>query len=137
MHFARLQSAVAYGPAFDSLTVNCSIQALSTPHGLLYVTRLWRTRCHALKANADSGSTAARTWLRQQQRAGNRAARPVLVLHVAGSILGVGQSIAAAALSGTVTAGLPSASRPSSTGGNRSATIRFTTCNCCQSFSPN
>jgi ATP-binding cassette subfamily C protein CydD len=49
-------------------------------------------------ANADSEKTAVRSWLRREQRAGGRAARPVLGLHVAGSILGVGQAVAAASV---------------------------------------
>ena len=47
--------------------------------------------------NSDSGKAAAKSWLRQQQRAGAKAARPVLALHIAGSLAGVGQAIAAAA----------------------------------------
>jgi ATP-binding cassette subfamily C protein CydD len=44
----------------------------------------------------DPTKAAARAWLKQQQRAGNRAARPVLILHVAGLLLGIGQALAAA-----------------------------------------
>src|SRR3984885_15778264 len=47
-------------------------------------------------ASADSGDTATRSWLRREQRTGSRAARAVLGLHLVGSVLGVGQSIAAA-----------------------------------------
>jgi ATP-binding cassette subfamily C protein CydD len=49
-------------------------------------------------AQADPTKVAARSWLRREQRAGNRAARPVLVLHMAGSILAIGQAFAAAAV---------------------------------------
>jgi ATP-binding cassette subfamily C protein CydD len=47
-------------------------------------------------AQADLGKAAARSWLRQQQREGTRAARPVLLWHVLGSIAGIGQAFAAA-----------------------------------------
>ncbi len=47
-------------------------------------------------ANSDSGKTAAKAWLRQQQRAGGKAARPVLMLHVAATLAGIGQAVAAA-----------------------------------------
>jgi ATP-binding cassette subfamily C protein CydD len=47
-------------------------------------------------AQAQSNKAAARSWLRREQRAGNRAARPVLVWHIIGSILGIGQAFAAA-----------------------------------------
>jgi len=47
-------------------------------------------------AQADSTKMAARAWLRREQRAGNRAARPVLMGHVLESIAGVGQAFAAA-----------------------------------------
>ena len=47
-------------------------------------------------ASADSGDTATRSWLRREQRTGSRAARPVLGLHLVGSVLGGGQAIAAA-----------------------------------------
>ncbi|HEY0910437.1 MAG TPA: ABC transporter transmembrane domain-containing protein, partial [Bradyrhizobium sp.] len=49
-------------------------------------------------AQADTTKTAARSWLRREQRAGKRAARPVLILHVIGSILAIGQAFAAAAV---------------------------------------
>ena len=47
-------------------------------------------------AQADSTRTAAGSWLRQEQRKGRRAARPVLMWHVLGSIAGIGQAFAAA-----------------------------------------
>ena len=47
-------------------------------------------------ATADPTKAAARAWLRQEQRAGNRASRPVLLLHVTGLVLGIGQAFAAA-----------------------------------------
>ena len=47
-------------------------------------------------AQADSTKAAARSWLRREQRAGSRAARPVLIMHVTGSLLGIGQAFAAA-----------------------------------------
>ena len=49
-------------------------------------------------AQPDPTKAAARSWLRREQRAGSRAARPVLALHVVGSLLGVGQAFAAAAV---------------------------------------
>ena len=49
-------------------------------------------------AQADSPKAAARSWLRREQRAGTRAARPVLLLHVAGVVLAIGQAFAAAAV---------------------------------------
>jgi ATP-binding cassette subfamily C protein CydD len=49
-------------------------------------------------AQADPTKAAARSWLRREQRAGSRTARPVLVLHVAGSILAIGQAFAAASV---------------------------------------
>jgi ATP-binding cassette subfamily C protein CydD len=49
-------------------------------------------------AQADTNKAAARTWLRREQRAGNRAARPVLALHVIGSVLAIGQAFAAASV---------------------------------------
>ncbi|HEY0183839.1 MAG TPA: thiol reductant ABC exporter subunit CydD [Rhodopila sp.] len=55
-------------------------------------------------ANADtsesaaSSKAAARSWLRREQRAGKRAARPVLILHLVGSVLAIGQAFAAAAV---------------------------------------
>ena len=47
-------------------------------------------------AQANSTRTAAGSWLRQEQRKGRRAARPVLMWHVLGSIAGIGQAFAAA-----------------------------------------
>src|SRR6201995_2670620 len=47
-------------------------------------------------AQADTTKAAARSWLRREQRAGVRAARPVLVLHVVGAVLAIGQAFAAA-----------------------------------------
>jgi ATP-binding cassette subfamily C protein CydD len=49
-------------------------------------------------AQADPTKAAARSWLRQEQRVGNRAARPVLLLHVTGSVLAIGQAFAAASV---------------------------------------
>jgi len=47
-------------------------------------------------ANSDSGKTAAKVWLRQQQRAGGKAARPMLMLHIAATLAGIGQAVSAA-----------------------------------------
>jgi ATP-binding cassette subfamily C protein CydD len=49
-------------------------------------------------AQVDSQKAAARSWLRREQRAGNRAARPVLALHIVGSVLAIGQAFAAASV---------------------------------------
>jgi ATP-binding cassette subfamily C protein CydD len=49
-------------------------------------------------AQVDSTKAAARSWLRREQKAGNRAARPVLMLHIIGSILAIGQAFAAASV---------------------------------------
>jgi ATP-binding cassette, subfamily C, bacterial CydD len=49
-------------------------------------------------AEAEITGATARTWLRREQRAGNRAARPVLALHVMGLILAIGQAFAAASV---------------------------------------
>jgi ATP-binding cassette subfamily C protein CydD len=49
-------------------------------------------------AQADPTKAAARSWLRREQRAGGKAARPVLMLHVAGSMLAIGQAFAAASV---------------------------------------
>src|ERR1700721_1605933 len=38
------------------------------------------------------GRAAARAWLRGEQRAGKRAARPVLLLSLLGSVLAIGQA---------------------------------------------
>jgi ATP-binding cassette subfamily C protein CydD len=56
-------------------------------------------------AQADPTKAAARIWLRREQRAGNRAARPVLVLHVVGSVMAIGQAFAAASVLTTAFAG--------------------------------
>src|SRR4051794_14027381 len=54
-------------------------------------------------ATPDSSKTAAKAWLRQQQRAGSKAARPVLLLHLAATLTGIGQAVAAAlALTGAI-----------------------------------
>ncbi len=61
-------------------------------------------------AQAESTMGAARSWLRREQRAGNRAARPVLMWHVLGSIAGIGQAFAAATvLAAAFTGSLPEA----------------------------
>ncbi len=57
-------------------------------------------------ASVDSDKTAARSWLRREQRAGGRAARPVLGLHVVGSVAGVGQAMAAASALSAAFAGV-------------------------------
>ena len=49
-------------------------------------------------AQADPTKAAARSWLRREQRAGNRAARPVLILHLIGSVLAIAQAFAAASV---------------------------------------
>ncbi|HET6608535.1 MAG TPA: thiol reductant ABC exporter subunit CydD [Rhodopila sp.] len=54
-------------------------------------------------AKADSGrvdpaKAAARAWLAREQRAGRAAGRPVLALHLVGSLLAIGQAFAAAAV---------------------------------------
>ena len=56
---------------------------------------------------SDPTKAAARTWLRKEQRAGSRAARPVLMLHVAGSVLAVGQAFAAATILTEAFSGIP------------------------------
>ena len=56
-------------------------------------------------ATPDSGKTAAKAWLRQQQRAGSKAARPVLILHLLGTLAGIGQAVAAALALATAIAG--------------------------------
>jgi ATP-binding cassette subfamily C protein CydD len=62
-------------------------------------------------AQADTQKAAARSWLRREQRAGNKAARPVLMWHVLGSIAGIGQAFAAATvLAAALTGSLPEAS---------------------------
>ncbi|MBS0643049.1 MAG: thiol reductant ABC exporter subunit CydD [Acetobacteraceae bacterium] len=56
-------------------------------------------------ATPDSGKAAAKAWLRQQQRAGSKAARPVLILHLLGTLAGIGQAMAAAMALTTAVAG--------------------------------
>jgi ATP-binding cassette subfamily C protein CydD len=56
-------------------------------------------------AQAETTRAAARSWLRREQRAGVRAARPVLVLHIIGTILAIGQAFAAATVLATAFAG--------------------------------
>jgi ATP-binding cassette subfamily C protein CydD len=59
---------------------------------------------------AESIKVAARLWLRREQRAGSRAARPVLMWHVLGSVAGIGQAFAAASvLAAAFTGSLPEA----------------------------
>jgi ATP-binding cassette subfamily C protein CydD len=61
-------------------------------------------------AQADPTKAAARSWLRREQRAGNKAARPVLMWHVLGSIAGIGQAFAAAtALAAVLSESIPAA----------------------------
>jgi ATP-binding cassette, subfamily C, bacterial CydD len=61
-------------------------------------------------AQAGSSKAAARSWLRREQRAGGRAARPVLIWHILGSIAGIGQAFAAATvLAAAFTGSLPAA----------------------------
>jgi ATP-binding cassette, subfamily C, bacterial CydD len=61
-------------------------------------------------AQAESTKGAARSWLRREQRAGSRAARPVLAWHVLGSVAGIGQAFAAATvLAAAFTGSLPEA----------------------------
>src|ERR1700722_257788 len=55
-------------------------------------------RAQAPTKPADPTKAAARSWLRREQRAGNRAARPVLMLHIIGSVLAIGQAFAAASV---------------------------------------
>jgi ATP-binding cassette subfamily C protein CydD len=60
---------------------------------------------------AAPGNTAARIWLRKEQRAGNRSARPVLALMLVGSVLAVAQAFAAAsALAAAFAGASPAAS---------------------------
>jgi ATP-binding cassette, subfamily C, bacterial CydD len=49
-------------------------------------------------AQTQSKKAAARSWLRREQRAGIRAARPVLILHILGLVLAIGQAFAAASV---------------------------------------
>lgn len=61
-------------------------------------------------SEADPTKAAARAWLRKEQRAGSRAARPVLMWHVLGALAGIGQAFAAAAvLTGAFTGSFPQA----------------------------
>jgi ATP-binding cassette, subfamily C, bacterial CydD len=61
-------------------------------------------------AQADSTKAGARSWLRREQRAGSRAARPVLMWHLIGSVAGIGQAFAAATvLTAAFTGSLPEA----------------------------
>ncbi len=61
-------------------------------------------------SEADPTKAAARSWLRREQRAGNRAARPVLMWHVLGTLAGIGQAFAAASvLAGAFTGSIPAA----------------------------
>jgi ATP-binding cassette subfamily C protein CydD len=59
----------------------------------------------AFSGKADPKKAAARSWLRRETRAGSRAARPVLILHVAGAILAIGQAFAAASVLAAAFAG--------------------------------
>ena len=62
-------------------------------------------------AQANSTKTAARSWLRREQRAGSKAARPVLMWHLLGMAAGIGQAFAAASvLAGAFTGSEPEAS---------------------------
>jgi ATP-binding cassette, subfamily C, bacterial CydD len=56
-------------------------------------------------AQADSTTAAARSWLRREQRAGTRAARPVLIFHLLGAVLAIGQAFAAASILAAAFAG--------------------------------
>jgi ATP-binding cassette, subfamily C, bacterial CydD len=59
---------------------------------------------------AESNKTAARAWLRREQRAGSRAARPVLAWHLLGSATAIGQAFAAASvLAAAFTGSMPRA----------------------------
>ena len=49
-------------------------------------------------AQTDSTQAAARSWLRREQSAGTKAARPVLMWHVLGSFAAIGQAFAAASV---------------------------------------
>jgi ATP-binding cassette subfamily C protein CydD len=49
-------------------------------------------------AKADPTKAATRSWLRQEQRLGNKAARPVLMWHVLGLAAAIGQAFAAASV---------------------------------------
>src|SRR5258708_7736739 len=61
-------------------------------------------------AQAESPKAASRAWLRREQKAGSRAARPVLMWHVIGSAAAIGQAFAAATvLAAAFTGSLPDA----------------------------
>ena len=49
-------------------------------------------------AQVDPNKAAARSWLRQEQRLGSRAARPVLLWHLLGLLAAIGQACAAATI---------------------------------------
>ncbi len=61
----------------------------------------------ANSGRADPTKAAARAWLSREQRAGRSAARPVLALHLAGSLLAIGQAFTAAAVLTQVFAAVP------------------------------
>ena len=48
--------------------------------------------------DAKQGRTAARAWLRAEQKAGGRAARPVLAFSLLGTVLAIGQAFCVAFL---------------------------------------
>ncbi len=59
---------------------------------------------------AELTKAQARSWLRREQKAGNRAARPVLMWHVLGTMAAVGQAFAAASvLDAAFTGSMPEA----------------------------
>jgi ATP-binding cassette subfamily C protein CydD len=59
-------------------------------------------------SNPDNAKAAARTWLRQQQAVGRRAARPVLLYGLAQTALAAGQAFCAASLlAGALTGHMP------------------------------
>lgn len=47
-------------------------------------------------ADSNTSKAVARAWLRREQRTGGRAARPVLLLQVVGTVMAIGQAFAAA-----------------------------------------
>ena len=65
-------------------------------HRLCPTRRCWANRGAAW--NSKQGRAAARAWLRGEQRAGSRAARPVLLLSLFGTILAIGQAFCVAFL---------------------------------------
>ncbi len=70
-----------------------------TPDGALdYGWRMARTE-------RDQGRSAARAWLRQQTRLGNRAGRPVVALGLAGVVAAIGQAFCAARVLAVALAG--------------------------------